>query len=203
MTFLSATILLFLVLDPLGNIPVFLSVLESVPKERRRKVILRESLIAFAVLMFFFLLGHKVMMLLGLDQPALGVAGGVILFLIAIRMVFPHSQSPYAEAGKEPLIVPLAVPLIAGPSAIATIMLFMSRDKIDSLELLLAVVCAWGASTIILLASTLFNKLLGERGLSAVEKLMGLILATISVQMLMDGIAAFLRIHTTTGLGRG
>jgi multiple antibiotic resistance protein len=203
MTFLSATILLFLVLDPLGNIPVFLSVLERVPKEKRRKVILRESLIAFGVLLFFFVCGDRVMDLLSLDQPALGVAGGVILFLIAIRMVFPHSQSPYTGDNKEPLIVPLAVPLIAGPSAIATVMLFMSNEKANAFEILLSIACAWAASTVILLCSPVFNRLLGERGLSAVERLMGLILATISIQMLMNGITSFLHLHLTTGLGRG
>lgn len=203
MTFLSATILLFLVLDPLGNIPVFLSVLNRIPAEKRKKVILRESLIAYSVLLFFFVCGAQVMGLLGLDQPALGIAGGVILFLIAIRMVFPNSQSPYVEEGKEPFIVPLAVPLIAGPSAIATVMLFMSNEKANSLEILLSITCAWAASTIILLTSSLFNKVLGERGLSAVERLMGLILATVSIQMLMNGISSFLHMHMTTGLGRG
>lgn len=192
MTLFSAAALLFLVLDPLGNIPIFLSVLKKVPKIRRWKVVLRESIIAYGVLLFFFFFGKYVLDVLGLEEPSLGVAGGVILFIIALRMIFPGSQGAYLEDEREPFIVPLAIPLISGPSAIATVLLFMADETTMIFELFIAITCAWAASTLLLVASSFFQRFLGERGLIALERLMGMILTTLAVQMLMTGIRQFL-----------
>ncbi len=191
MTVLSATILLLLVLDPLGNIPLFISALSKVPKRKRVRIILRESLIALFVLIFFLFFGKWILTTLHLDEPSLGIAGGVILFLIAIRMIFPV-KSVASDDNEEPFIVPLAIPLIAGPSAIATVLLFTAKEPHMWGKWLAAVCGAWAISTVILSASSVFNRFLGERGLAAMERLMGMILATISVQMLMTGIAQFL-----------
>ncbi len=195
MSILSATVLLLLVLDPLGNIPLFLTALRKVPKRKRSKIILRESLIALAILVFFLFCGGYILDLLKLDQPALGVSGGVILFLIAIKMIFPSNKLSDSDLSEEPFIVPLAVPLIAGPSAIATVLLFTARDPAMWSKWLLAVVLAWAVSTFVLVLSSYFNKVLGKRGLTAIERLMGMILATISIQMLMTGISQFLKLH--------
>lgn len=190
MTLTSAAILLLLVMDPLGNILFFLTALTPVPPERRRRVIVRELLIALAVMLLFLFLGEHAMRALGLGQPALGVAGGVILMLIALRMIFPSRERTLEEPVQhEPFIVPLAIPYVAGPSSMATVMLLMSREPQRWPEWLAAVLIAWGASVPIILAAESLRKVLGERGLVALERLLGMVLVTIAVQMLMTGIA--------------
>lgn len=196
MSLLSAVVLLFLVMNSLGSVPLFLSAVRNVPAHRQRWVVAREMLVALAVLVFFLFLGQYAMQALGLTQPALGVAGGVVLLVIAMRMVFPnHAGAIEEEVVTEPFIVPLAVPYIAGPSAIATVMLLMSRDPGRWMDWLLALVVAWSAGAAILLGGTVLQRILGERGLLAMERLMGLILISLAVQMLMDGIGGFLKLN--------
>ncbi|WP_370305397.1 MarC family protein [Sinimarinibacterium flocculans] len=196
MSFVSAAVLLFLVMDPLGNIPLFLSALKQVPPERQRKVILREMLIALAVLLLFLFLGGQMLRLLGLSEPALSVAGGLILMIIALRMVFPSREhSLHEDVSAEPFIVPLAIPYIAGPSALATVLLLMSREPSRWLEWTGAVLLAWGLCLPAMLAATRLRDILGVRGLTAVERLMGLILVTIAVEMLMGGISQWWLLH--------
>ena len=186
-------LLLFLVMDPLGNVPLFLVLLESVDVTRRRKVLLRESLFALGFLILFLYVGRYVLTLLGISQEALGIAGGVILFLIALRMVFPSPGGMFGPTPQgEPFIVPIAIPLIAGPSALATVMLLATREPDRMLCWTLAVAGAWAASTVILLASESLRRILRPRGLIAVERLMGMILMTVAVQMLLSGIRDFL-----------
>src|SRR5262249_24905712 len=147
-------------------------------------------------LLAFLLLGGQMMRLLGLSEPALGVAGGVILMLIALRMVFPSHETPLQEAVQaEPFIVPLAIPYIAGPSSLATVLLLMSREPARWLEWVLAILLAWCACLPFMLASTELRRILGDRGLVAIERLMGLVLVTIAVEMLMTGVATFLATH--------
>ncbi|HEU0198578.1 MAG TPA: MarC family protein [Nevskiaceae bacterium] len=196
MTLLSATVLLFLVTDPLGNVPFFISALQRVPPERRTHVVVRELLIALAVLVLFLFLGQYAMRVLGLTQPALGVAGGVVLLLIALRMVFPSREHPLEESvDSEPFIVPLAIPYVAGPSAIATVLLLMSRDPARWPEWLAALVIAWLLGAVVLVSGTAFQRFLGRHGLVAIERLMGLILVAIAVQMTMNGVSGFLALH--------
>ncbi|MEC9365066.1 MAG: MarC family protein [Pseudomonadota bacterium] len=196
MSFVSAAVLLFLVMDPLGNIPLFLSALKQVPPERQRKVILREMLIALAVLLLFLFLGGQMLRLLGLSQPALSAAGGIILMIIALRMVFPsRDHSLHEEVSAEPFVVPLAIPYIAGPSALATVLLLMSREPGRWIEWTGALLLAWGLCLPAMLAATRLRDILGVRGLTAVERLMGLILVTIAVEMLMGGISQWWLLH--------
>ncbi|NKF21339.1 MarC family protein [Solimonas marina] len=197
MSFISAAVLLFLVMDPLGNVPLFLSALKHVPAERQRQVILREMLFALAILIVFLLAGGHLLRLLGLSQPALTVAGGVILMLIALRMIFPSREHSLEEdsAMSEPFLVPLAIPYVAGPSALATVLLMMSREPSRWLTWIGAVLLAWGACLPIMLASTALRRVLGTRGLTAVERLMGLLLVTIAVEMMMGGVLQFWNAH--------
>jgi multiple antibiotic resistance protein len=189
MDILSAVITLFLVMDPLGNVPLFLSVLKTVPPERRRLVLVREILIAYAVLIVFLLVGGSLLRFLGLQPEAVSIAGGIVLFLIALRMIFPDRGSVSGEAIEgEPFVVPLAIPLVAGPSALATLLLLQSGPGATVPALTIAVTLAWGFSAVILLSSTSLYRVLGERGLIAMERLMGMLLVMVAVQMLLNGI---------------
>ena len=177
MTVTSAAILLFLVMDPLGNIPFFLSALKNVPAERQARIIVRELLIALAALLIFLFTGHYLLSALGLSTSSLGIAGGVVLMLIALRMIFPLRDPPQDdEIQGEPLVVPLAIPAVAGPSSLATVLLMTSGDAGRWPEWLLAILLAWLATSVILLFGSRLSLLMGKRGLIAMERLMGLIL---------------------------
>jgi multiple antibiotic resistance protein len=191
---LSAVVTLFLVMDPLGNVPMFLSVLKTVSPERRRLVLLREIGFAFLVLLVFLLLGNSLLQFLGLEPEAVSIAGGIVLFLIALRMIFPGPGTlTDASPEGEPFIVPLAIPLIAGPSTLATLLLLERTGPPSAMALLLAVTIAWALSGAILLSSTFLYRIMGERGLIAMERLMGMLLVMVAVQMLMNGIDDFMR----------
>jgi len=185
----SAALLLFLVIDPIGNIPAFLSILNNVPAEKRRTVLSRELLIALATLILFLFFGKYVLTALQISQASLGAAGGIIVFLIALRMIFPGPKGVMVEeVDGEPFIVPLAIPLTAGPAAMTTLMLLMARDPQDWPRWLAALLLAWSASSIILLLANQLARLLGKRTIVAIERLMGLLLTAVAVQMLIDGI---------------
>jgi multiple antibiotic resistance protein len=185
----SAALLLFLVIDPIGNIPAFLSILGNVPPERQRRIISRELLIALATLILFLFFGKYILTALKISQASLGAAGGIIVFLIALRMIFPGPKGAMVEeVDGEPFIVPLAIPLIAGPAAMATLMLLMARNPGLWPRWLGALLLAWSASSIILLLSNQLARLLGKRTIMAIERLMGLVLTAVAVQMLIDGI---------------
>ncbi|MTI73295.1 MAG: YhgN family NAAT transporter [Stenotrophomonas sp.] len=193
MTILSAALLLFLILDPLGNIPVFLSLLKPLAPRRQRVVLVRELLIALAVLMAFLWGGKYALELMHLRQESVAIAGGIVLFLIGIRMIFPRPEGLMgAVPDGEPFIVPMAIPLVAGPSGMAAVMLMGSNEPDRLGEWSLALLLAWGATAAILMSATLLYKLLGARALTALERLMGMLLVAISVQMLLDGVATYL-----------
>ncbi|GGA86323.1 UPF0056 inner membrane protein [Neiella marina] len=190
---LSAAAMLFLIMDPLGNLPVFMSILKQVEPKRRRIVLLRELLIALAIMLVFLYTGSAILSFLHLKQEAVSIAGGIILFLIAIRMIFPQPGGVIGlAAGEEPLIVPMAIPLVAGPSILAALLLLANQEPSRMVDWTLALFAAWVPTTLILLFSQNFHKWLGERGLTAMEKLMGMILVMLSVQMFLDGIADYL-----------
>ena len=191
MTLSSAVVLLFLVIDPFGNVPFFVTALRRVPTERHRLVVSRELVIALGVMVGFLFLGGPMLKLLAISEPALSIAGGVILFLIAIRMVFPPTGRQGEDIEGEPFIVPLAVPYVAGPSVLATELLFMSREPESWGTWLLAVLIAWVASVVILLSGSAMADRLGHRGLIAMERLMGMILVAVAVQMLLNGLDAY------------
>ncbi len=189
MNVFSAALLLFLVIDPIGNIPAFLSILNNVPAEKRKIVLSRELLIALATLVLFLFFGKYILTALQISQASLGAAGGIIVFLIALRMIFPGPKGVMVEeVDGEPFIVPLAIPLIAGPAAMTTLMLLMARDPGYWPRWLAALLLAWSASSIILLLADQLSRLLGKRTIVAIERLMGLLLTAVAVQMLIDGI---------------
>ncbi len=193
-TFASATILLILITDPLGNIPPFISALGRVKPERRVIVVLRECAIAFVTLTVFMLFGRNILETLHLSQDTLKVAGGVILFLIAINMIFPGSGAKISdESGGEPFIVPIAIPLISGPSAMVTVMLISASAPERMLEWFGALTISIAVTTVVFLASGKLRDLLGHHAIAALERLMGLVLTAISIEMLLGGTANYIK----------
>lgn len=192
MTVFSAAILLFLVMDPFGNIPLFMTAMSNVEPARYSRVIVRELLIALGVLVVFLFLGQYLLKLLQISGDALNAAGGVVLLLIAIRMVFPRAGGLSEELPEgEPFIVPLAIPYVAGPSAMASVMLIMNREPERWPEWLVAVFAAWVVSGAIIASSGAMVRLLGKRALTALERLMGMLLVAVAIQMLMSGVVQF------------
>jgi MarC family membrane protein len=190
--FLSAFVLLALVIDPFGNVPLVNSMLAGVDRSRRRKVIARECLVAFAILALFMFFGRGLLEVMHLSETSLSIAGGVILFMIAIRMVFGHPEGAFgAQAAGEPFIVPLAIPLIAGPSALATVMLLATREPSKMGMWLAALAATMLVTTLILATGDSLQRRLGDRAMTAIERLMGLILTALAVEMLLGGIRAF------------
>jgi multiple antibiotic resistance protein len=194
MTVATVFISLLMILDPFGNIPIFLSQLRHLSAPRRRVVIFREMAIALAILALFLVSGKAILAGLHLSQSALEISGGVILFLIALRMIFPpeSSQADAVDPDSEPMIVPLAVPMVAGPSAMAYVILVSSQYPDRLLEWSFALVAAWAAVVVVLLAADRLSRILGPKVLTAIERLMGMILTTLAVQMLLSGVKTFM-----------
>lgn len=191
MDILSATILLFLILDPLGNIPIFLSYLEK--SKKRYKILARELVLALIILYLFLFFGRQFLETLHLKQEAVSISGAIILFIIAIRMIFPASkQYGDEEIAGDPLLVPLAIPLVAGPSILATLILLVSQHPDKLMDLSIALFIAWFLSAVILFSATAMQNYLGKRGMIAIERLMGMVLIAVAVQMFLDGIKTFL-----------
>jgi MarC family membrane protein len=192
-TFASATILLILITDPVGNIPIFANALKHVAPERRPKVILREILIAFALLLTFMFIGESFLRVMNLSDLSLQIGGGVILFLIALRMVFPPPATAESEIMTEPLIVPLAVPAIAGPSALATVLLLVSQQPDKRLEWIGALCVTMLISAVVLVSAERIQRWIGTRLVTAVERLMGLVLVSVAIEMMLRGIKTFVQ----------
>ena len=192
-SFLSALVLLLLVLDPLGGLPIYISVLRGVAPERRTLVALRETGIAFAMLALFMVAGQGFLSLMRLSERSLEVAGGVILLIIAVRMVFASGAEVYAtgDAAREPFIYPLAVPLLAGPSAMATVLLLASRQPESLWTWMAALTVAMAISGVVLLAADRVRRVLGDSMVAAIEKLMGLVLTAIAVEMILAGLKRY------------
>lgn len=195
MNIISDAITLLLVMDPFGNIPPFLSILSHVDQKRRRKILLREMLIALGILCVFLFFGKYLLDAMHLSEPALTISGGFILFLIAIRMIFPYLGTNNPEMTmEEPFIVPLAIPMVAGPSTMVTLILISSRQNSYWLFNLLALLAAWIVSSAVLIISENLLIWLGEKVLKAIERFMGMILTTMAVQMLLDGIHWYIQL---------
>lgn len=196
MTLYSATITLLLVMDPLGNIPVFLSILNSVNPLRRKQIILRETFFAFLILLAFLYFGKYILAGMQISEPALGISGGIILFLIALKMIFPHDDTSQRNKHvHDPFIVPLAIPLVAGPSTMTVVMLLASQHPNQMGLWAIALFIAWVICTIILVFADSLRTILGDRGLTAIERLMGMILTTMAVQMFLTGTENFFHLH--------
>jgi multiple antibiotic resistance protein len=197
---LSMAFALFLLMDPIGNVPIFISVLKDIDPARQRRIIMRELIIALVIIILFNFIGDALLGFLNVTMPTIQISGGIILFLIALKMIFPGRRDPDVEIpqDKEPFIVPLATPLVAGPAVLAAVMLYSGQHQKATMMTVGAIIIAWAVSTLILISSSLWKRLLGWRGLVACERLMGLILTLIAVQMFLEGYQAFLQ-HTATG----
>ena len=192
-TTLSAGIMLFLILDPLGNVPVFLSLLKNVAPQRRRYVLVRELVIALVTLFVILFCGSYVLKLMQLRIESVSIAGGIVLFLIGVKMVFPGEGGVFGDSGGgEPFIVPMAIPGVAGPSAMAALMLMANSQPGRTADWSIALFCAWLATALILFSSTYLFRWLGASVLTAIERLIGMLLVALSVQMFLDGVAAYL-----------
>lgn len=197
MSTLSAALLLFLVMDPIGNVPISLSLLKDVERERWPAILMREQLIALAVLVVFLFGGHFILDLLHIKTETVSMAGGIILFIIGIRMIFPSDQGMFGDdAGGEPFIVPLAIPLIAGPSTIASVMLLANSHPGRQVDWSVALVLAWSAGAVILMGAVRLSHRLSPSMLTALARLMGMLLVALSVQMFLDGAVSYIRMQT-------
>lgn len=194
MTIYSAALMLILVMDPFGNIPVFISVLSSVDPEKRSRIILREMLIALGILILFLFFGKYILSGMHISEPALSISGGTILFLIALKMIFPPAIQPQGESyGDDPVIVPLAMPMVAGPSAM-TMVILLSTGNPDRIWMIFAsLIIAWSLTALILITAEKTSALLGKKFIIAIERLMGMILTTMAIQMLLTGIEVFIK----------
>lgn len=189
----SYSFALFLLMDPLGNVPLFISLLKHYTPKEQRKIIRRELFFALVIIIFFYFLGEFLLDLIRVQQHTVLISGGVILFLIAIRMIFPEHHSvkeEQAQCPKEPFVVPLAVPFVAGPAVLATVMLY-SKQAQSPIIIIVSIVLAWALSTCILLSSAFLQKFLGEKGLTACERLMGLLVTLLAVQMFLEGLSIY------------
>lgn len=191
MTLFGLSLTLFLLMDSFGNVPIFLSVLKKIKPQRQRAIIFRELILALIIIIAFFFIGNYLLALLNISQEAVNISGGVILFIIGLKLTFPKKNGD-SEAGgtQEPFLVPLAVPLVAGPATLAYVML-QSHQKTPSWLVLGAIFIAWAATTLILIAAPSLKRFLGERGLAACERFTGLILIMLSIQMFLNGLKPF------------
>lgn len=195
-TTFSIAFSLFLLMDPIGNIPIYILLLKEIDPARQKKIILRELVIALGIIIGFHFIGKGLLDFLGISEPTILMAGGLILFIISIRMIFPPERTAKSPEfiGEEPFIVPLAIPLVAGPSVLSAVIIYSHQINKPFL-LITAIVIAWIATTIILLSATFLKRILGQRGIAAMERLMGLILILISSQMFLNGLRLFLQQH--------
>jgi multiple antibiotic resistance protein len=190
---IESALLLFLVIDPFGNLPFVLAVLSGSDKAHYRRVILRETVLALLVLILFALAGEALLGYLSIERASLMVAGGVILFLISVKMIFQSAKDVFAgDYSHDSFLFPIAIPCLAGPSAITTVMILRSQQQTELFGLFLALFAVLLATFVIFLLAHKLNDWLGEKGIRAVEKLMGLLLNLVAVNMMMIGIRDFL-----------
>jgi multiple antibiotic resistance protein len=190
---IKSALLLFLVIDPFGNLPIALSILGDVPASRYRRIILRETSLAFVTLALFALVGDQVLGYFDIEQPTISVAGGVILFLISLKMIFRTSSEIFEERYRDdPFLVPIAIPLLAGPSAITVVMILQVNDAAGLGTLLFTLCIVMAVTAGVLLLGRNISVYLGARGLRALEKLAGLLLNLVAVNMILVGVRNFL-----------
>lgn len=186
MSLVSAATSLFFVLNSLGNVPFFVGILSSYPVKRQRKIIAREMGIALFILLLFNFFGEEILGVLGIDRCVMGIAGGTLLFLISLSMIFPKPKTLKVPQ-REPFIFPLALPAVAGPGAITAVMIY-SQQAASPLLMVLPIFVAWLCTALVLLASSNIKLFLGQKGLSACERLGGMVISLIAVQMFTSGV---------------
>jgi len=194
---------LFVVIDPIGLTPIFVALTQGMSAARRRALALRACVISFAILLVFALFGEAVLGFIGISMPAFRVAGGILLFLTALDMLFERRQKrrrdqadeddDEEEDDEDPSVFPLAIPLIAGPGAIATIILLVGQSAgpvgfVATMGVLLAVLAM---VLVLFLGAGLLERLLGRVGINVVTRLLGMLLAALSVQFVLDGLRSF------------
>ncbi len=190
----SVAVTLFFIMDPLGNVPVFNAVLSSFDARKRTIIVARELVLALLILLGFLFAGNAILGFLGLSQSSLNIAGGILLFIISLRMIFPKTTSrDEIESTEEPFLVPLAIPLVAGPSTIAILLLLSSSQPERVGEWSIALLLAWLGTTVLLVSAPVLLRFLGTRGSRALERLMGMILVILATQMLLNGIRDFVQ----------
>lgn len=188
---LSIALPLFLLMDSIGNIPIYIAVLKNCDPKRHKAIILRELFIALAIILTFCFLGDSLLKFLDVQQYTVMIAGGIILFLLALRMIYPQHSDPHQYSrDPDPLIVPLAIPLVAGPAVLAAVMLY-AHQGYDTFIVIAGIIVAWVATTIVLISSSFLQKIFKERGITALERLMGLLLTLIAVQMFLHGLTVY------------
>jgi len=194
MNVFAISLSLFLLMDPIGNIPFYISFLKGVEPKRQRKIIIRELIIALVIIVLFYFIGDALMSFLGIREDTIQIAGGIILFLLCLKMVFPpahDSNDNLPHTAAEPFIVPLAIPLVAGPGVLAAVMIY-AKQEANKWVMVGAILIAWVASLVILIASSWLKNILGWRGILAMERLMGLVLTLIAIEMFLNGVSAFI-----------
>lgn len=192
----TISISLFLLMDPIGNVPLYVALLKKLPPKRQVVVIIRELIFALIVIYAFYFGGNYFLGALDISKETIQVSGGIILFLIALKMIFPTKHNEFHDdisegAVAEPILVPLAIPLVAGPSVLAAVMIY-SRQNVAMSDGAIAIAIAWIITTLILITSPFLNKILGPRGLTALERLMGLVLTLLAIQMFLEGVGGFI-----------
>lgn len=198
MNLFSIAFSLFLLIDAVGNIPLFISFLKGINPARQRAIILREMVIALFIILLFSFAGELLMSFLQITPDTIQIAGGIILFILALKMVFPPAHDPNEALphDSEPFIVPLAIPLVAGPAVLAAVIIYTNQEA-NHLIMMGAIMLAWGASLLILILAPSIQKIFGSKGITALERLMGLLLTLIGIQMLMNGVSSFITRQTT------
>ncbi|MBS0656442.1 MAG: MarC family protein [Verrucomicrobia bacterium] len=193
MTIWSIALTFFLVANPIGNIPAFVALLKDFDFHRQKKILFRESLFSYGIAIFFLFIGDQFLRAIHVQQYAVYLSGGTLLFLIALNMIFPaKSSSSTAAAPVEPFIVPIATPLLAGGGVLSTIMIYSAKEQND-IKLALAATIAWVAITFVVVSSAYLQKILKRRGLLAIEQLMGMLLCMMAVEIVVKGIKLFIR----------
>lgn len=193
MTIQEMVISLFFIIDPIGLIPLEISLLDGIEQRRRRKIVIRECFIALGIMLIFIFFGKEILAYLHISTASATIAGGVIIFLMALKMVFPPALNLEVEK-REPLIVPIATPLFAGPGLLSTIMLFAHR-QINVVNILIAVIIAWFLASAVILSSQYISRILGKNAIEAIERLFGLVLTIMSINMMAEGIFEIIRLH--------
>lgn len=195
MSVLTLCLTLFLIVNPLGNLKVFLTLLEGMKPQRQSFVIAREMLIALAAMFLFSFFGEKISHVFHLENTTVFITSGIILFLVAIKILFPPKEEHMPRIhGEEPFLVPIAIPVVASPALLATIMLF-SQSEPFIMPMVIGILVAWLVSALIFLGSRKILRILGPNGLLAIERLMGIILVLLAVQRFMDGILLFISLQ--------
>lgn len=191
MTIFSISLVLFLIMDPIGNISSFLKMVEEIPPKKQNMILIREMLIALLVMVIFNYIGEGIYELLQISDPAVRLSSGVILFIISVQILFPNLSGLRENLPKEePFIIPFAIPLIAGPSVLATIMLYAHMEQSQPV-MLFSILCAWILALLVMIAAKPLYKIMGENGLMACEKLMGMVLVLIAIQRFLDGVEQY------------